>query len=79
MRKIKINTADDVVKKKKIALQFILFIIGSMKQGSSLKKAFYEEHSYLKSALGSEVWLYRVSFEDQSTGLKLSLKPSDLV
>ena len=79
MRKIKINTADGVVKKKKIALQFILFIIDSMKQGSSLKKAFYEEHSYLKSALDSEVWLYRVSFEDQSTGLKQSLKPPDLV
>jgi len=79
MREIKINTADDVVKKKKIALQFILFIIGKMKQGSSLKKAFYEEHSYLKSTLDSEGWLYRVLFEDQSTGLKSSLKPPDLV
>lgn len=79
MREIKINIADDIVKKKKIALQFILFIIDNMKQRSSLKKAFYEEHSYLKSTLDSEVWLYQVSFEDQSTGLKLSLKPPDLV
>ena len=46
MKEIKINIADDVFKKNKIALQFILFIIDNMKQGSSLKKAFYEEHSY---------------------------------
>lgn len=46
--KYKSKQSDDVVKRKKIASQFILFTTDNMKQGSSLKKAFYEKPGYLK-------------------------------
>lgn len=44
--KYKSKQSDDVVKRKKIAWEFILFIIDNKKQGFSLKKTFSEEHSY---------------------------------